>query len=266
MMDFKEYRRDVMHTGVCTRAAARILYKDYVSKMKNITATNIPENLIRYSNPYLGNCQATTPCMEVPFGYFPSEVTKQEGNNPMCISKHAAYATPVSTTALSSLSIAMPTLKSDEMFQREYLIEQFNELTGNTWRYDCWYRKAVDVLRKTFNMDAPISPKSSQELIDAFKSNAITIDQKKVDAQAAFLIANEMDQDDLWEEGIRDRYYGITFTSLPISDPKGYGLAIDALAKAQKDTKHKIMISSPADGLTALMALEAWTYTPVTLH
>lgn len=235
----------------------------------NITASDNPffqQYYVDTPPAALGNCTASTPSTGWTNQYYidptPPMALQQEGNNPMCYNK----ATPIATSSLSALSISMPDSKSDEMTQREWLLSELSALVGNDWRYDSFTRMTHDKLREMFNMNAPEYPEGSQTIIDAFKNGKVVIDQTKVDLQTAFLAASEDDRHDLWREGIRERYYGITFTDLPVADKKGYVLASEAFEKAKLDTKRKIMIGSPADGLAALMALESWTYTPVTLH
>lgn len=182
-----------------------------------------------------------------------SKPQKQQGNNPM-----------YNKTATSSIDLTVQTsgpTKSDAMIQREYLLQQLAEMTRNSWDSDGWYSVTLSKLRKQFNIGASTVPSTSQEIIDAFKNGKIVINQKKVDAQTAFFAASEAEQDDLWVSGIRDKYYGITFTDIPVENRKGYDAAVEQLNKLIESTKRKIMILDPLAGLDALTTLEAWTPT-----
>lgn len=221
-----------------------------------------PEKIDEKMNS-LGCCkQAPTPCVEIPFGYFPGEVIQEEGNNPMIMSK----AIPASNTSLSSISLSMSDdRKSDEMTQRDYLLGELRTMT----RYD-WQDKKQTMLLKMFNIDAPMYPKSSQELIDAFKNGKFTVDQAKVDKNTKYFSKQTMDVTDYDDEDsdFSRRFFGITFTDLPVADRTGWETAKDEYRKAQKDTERKIQIGSPADGLAALVAFEAWmpSNAPTTVH
>lgn len=213
--------------------------------------SKIVDDLI-YPPVVLGNCTAATPCVEVPFGIYPYEVSKQEGNNPMYNTK--------ATSALSSLTINAPEACSDEMTQRDYLLSELKQMAYRSWDEGHKLTK----LRKQFNLDAPMYPATSQGIIDAFKNGKVVIDQAKVDRQTAFFAASGNKQDDLWEEDIRSKYFGITFTDLPVADAAGYKAAHAAYEAEQKLTERTIHIASPADGLKALLAFEAWMPTPAT--
>jgi hypothetical protein len=238
--------------------------KGLINDMRNVTATEI--NNMYKTHPCspvyeLGNCtSAPTPPVEWTYHnydklVYPLVVMKQEeGNNPMFATK-TVQAVPSNGALAISVSGSGPS-KSDEMTQREYLLGELRDHT----QYE-WQDEKLAEIRKLFNIDAPKYPKSSQELIDAFKNGKYTVDQAKVDKNTKFY-AEQLDEvyDDE-DNGIYKRFYGITFTDLPIPDHKGWEAAKTAYRKLVKDTERKIMVSSPADGLTALLALEAWTPT-----
>lgn len=202
---------------------------------------------INFSDPFsFGNCtSAPTPPVSILHSdgayYPPKDYQQEQGNNPMRIETNSA-------TAIVSA------IKSDEAIQRDYLLDELRKLTDYTWK-----DTKFEVLRELFNMDAPIYPRTSQELIDAFTNGKVTIDQTKVDANTKFFAG--VSDDGYYDDegcGKSSRFYGITFTDLPVADRKGYEAATAAYAKAQQDTKRTIIVSSPADGLAALVALEAW--------
>jgi hypothetical protein len=172
----------------------------------------------------------------------------QEGNNPMY---HAKINAPQANAAVIATAG-----KSDDQLKREFLMEEFN----NSYRYD-WNLPKLGELRKLYNIDAPKAPRTSQEIIDAFKNGDIEIDQAKVDKQTKYFAAREDDDedyDDLYESGISDRYFGITFTKLPKEDVQGFRKARAEYEALVQDTKRTIMVADPSDGLAALKALENW--------
>lgn len=224
-----------------------ITYKDLVKAKIALEKANRPlTSVITGTNIFtFGNCtSAPTPPQQYCFNdnCMGCDFPKQEqGNNPMRIETNSA-------TAIVSA------IKSDEAIQRDYLLDELRRLVDYSWN-----DTKFEMLREMFNLDAPKYPKSSQELIDAFANGKFTVDQAKVDANTKFYAdpGNEGYYDD---EGCgkADRFYGITFTGLPVADHTGYEAAVESYKKAQKDTKRTIIVSSPADGLAALVALEAW--------
>lgn len=196
----------------------------------------------------LGTCTtAATPCTQAEYlsqlRYMDSK--QEQGNNPM-----RAY----SDTTATAISITTSDAGSESKEQRQYLLRRFEDITRAEWRED----SRVALLRDMFNIHAPIAPKTSKELLDAMKNGKYTVDQAKVDAQTKFFAAEGDDRDDLWSEDINDRYYGITFTDLPVADMKGYNAAYEAYRKLVQDTRDSIMIGTPAEGLAALRAFELW--------
>ncbi len=179
----------------------------------------------------------------------PGACIKQEGITPM------AYDTKINSAAATIVNA-----QSDESRQRDYLLEEFHTLTKYSWQ-----DSKFETLKKQFNINAPEYPLSSQALIDAFAGGKFTVDQKKVDANTKFFSDTDSDDPDGYcDDYVASRFYGITFTGLPVADLKGYEAAVAAYEKAKVDTKRTIIVSSPADGLKALLALEAWTYTAPT--
>lgn len=173
---------------------------------------------------------------------------KEQGINPM------AYDTKVSSTAAVASII---NAASDESKQRDFLMVEFDRIADRTWNDPVY-----TMLSEMFNLNAPKTPKTSQGLLDAFKSGAFTVDQKKVDLNAKFLSELGGDFEDRYDDDdsyIGERYYGITFTGLPVADQKGYNAALEEYALLKKMTKRKIIVGSPAEGLAALEAMEAWT-------
>lgn len=234
MLSYVEYRKSVMPKEVCNKVTARKCFKEYIM---DCAKTPAPFG-INYLKPYLielGNCPtATTACTPIS-GY---EEQKQ-GNNPMRVTE---------TSATVSVAAAV----SDESKQRDYLLSELDEAVRYSWK-DSKYAE----LRKQFNIGTPTVPETPQALLDAFSTGAFTVDQKKVDRATKYAKDGLEDEDDSEYPG--SRFYGITFTGLPVADRKGYDAAVAAYEKAKKDTKRAIIVGSPADGLTALLALEAWT-------
>ena len=180
---------------------------------------------------------------------------KQEGINPM-------YTASAKTSAsVTDVSINMVAPVSDAAKQREFLIKEFD----NLYRYT-WQTTQYEALTKQFNIGAPKLPKSSQEIIDAFKNGRVEIDQKKVDKQTAFFKNRDYDDDfdDDYEDGITGRYFGIKFLDLPVADRKGFEAAVAEFDKAKTDLRRKLHIVDPEAGLEALTAFADWKPTPKT--
>lgn len=271
MLTFPEFRRDVAPKELLTRLQAKQHYKEYVMEYNNLSPkltvsdfqkaakalneAKVPEPYY-YTIPQLGIC--TTASASIPTKLANGNVEyiwpeEKQGNNPM-----RAYSDTTSTAAATIINA-----QSDESKQREYLLEELSNLLRYSYR-DPIYK----MLREMFNLDAPLYPKTSQELIDAFKNGKFTVDQKMVDKNTKHFDNlkrdHEDDEDDYY--GQAERFYGITFTDLPVADRAGYEAAEKAYEKAQKDTKRKIIVGSPAEGLEALLALESWKPETVTLH
>lgn len=196
----------------------------------------------------LGDCKpAPTPCAidtsyERWLDYKAGQ--QKQGNNPM------AYDTKNTFTSATIVNA-----QSDESRQRDYLLSEFADKFSRSYA-DPQYEK----LNEKFNLSAPKFPKSSQALLDAFSAGKFTVDQVKVDKNTKLFAIEtdgpEYDDDDGY---IGERFYGITFTDLPVADRKGYADAVVAYEKAKVDTKRAIIVKSPADGLQALIDLENWT-------
>lgn len=197
----------------------------------------------------LGDCKPA-PTTPPPIGWsnimhpFAETSLQQQGNNPM------AYDTKTTVAAATIISA-----QSDESRQREYLLAELAQKTDRTWT-DPMY----DKLKEQFNLEAPVIPQTSQGILDAFKNGKFTVDQAKVDRNTKFFADGHDSYDD--EDGnnyVGSRYFGITFTDLPVEDHKGYHAAVKAYEKLKSDTKRAIIVRSPADGLQALIDLENWT-------
>lgn len=170
---------------------------------------------------------------------------------------------PMKMNTLSTdLTINTSAAPSDAMKQREYLLSELNARTRYSWK-----DPVLKALAEKFHLNAPTIPETSAEIIDAFKNGDVTIDQKKVDAQTKFFAARAKDEDfDMDDYDCEDsngtyiggRYYGVTFTKLPVSDRPGYNAAVKEYQALTTATERKINIMSPEDGLAALMAFEAW--------
>lgn len=233
-------------------------------RMKNITATQITDQCNKICNPpmYVGTivCDPpNNPCSLAPLPCAPCPPTDgfqfglSKGNNPMSTYKTTATSTDV------SLNIAPA--QSDSSKARDFLMSEFDNLTRYEWRDE-----KRNSFAKLYNLNSPTVPRTSQEIVDAFKNGDVLIDQKKVDKQTAFFKArdNDEDFDEDYESEIGSRYYGVTFTKLPKEDRKGYDKAIEAYDKMKTDTKRKLAILDPEAGLEVLTAFEAWQPTLAT--
>lgn len=234
----------------------------------NITASQILNRYESMMNTYsLGDCKCTAPPIpekklrEVYDDHgnllrYEWIENNEEGNNPMIMSKTCSP----STAAASSVSINVPETPSDEMKQRDYLLTQLKDMTRYEWNDDFWIGRCFSKLREKYSIGAPSIPKTTQEVIDAFKNKRVEIDQKMVDKQTAYFKARDEHSDDYeYESGIESRYYGLKFLDLPVADHKGYEKATQDLRDLVKKTEREIYIFSPEHGLKALMDLEAHT-------
>lgn len=237
--------------------AAMITYDDFSKARDALVAANVPNPYITYINPMpitFGDCtSAPTPGFPAKTlsSYGEAWNLKQEqGNNPM---RDYDYACKTSANVATATVIqAASTEVSD---QRAYLLRRFEELT----RYE-WNDSKTQAMSEMFNLGAPKFPKTSQELLDAFKNGKFTVDQKKVDANTAYYADHSEDEDfdDNCMSGSWAQFFGVTFTDLPVADRKGYDAAMAAYRKLKQDTKDAIMIGTPAEGLAALKAFELW--------
>lgn len=221
------------------KLAYGITMEDFARAKEALTVANVPQP--HYVS--FGNCtEAATPpphictdadCMGCDF-------PKQEkGNNPM------GYNQATATNITSSLS--------DEAIQRGYLLEHLKEDNQYTWKEDTKYGE----LRELFFINVSQVPKSGKELLDAIQHGKFTVDQKRLDAAAKHRQTGEID-DEFYDDDYYSLYYGITFTDYPKPDRKGYDAAVKAYELAVKQTERKIIVGTPAEGLAALEALEAW--------
>lgn len=228
-------------------------FQDYRNMKSKLQALSIPcvgeapcatTNTISFTTctPYSLDCCKPAPIPQPAQHYVSGYWTdnEQQGNNPMRIETNSATA-------------VVSAVRSDEAIQRDYLMAEFSRLTA--------YDQKFGELREFFNIDAPKYPKDTQTLIDAFKDGKIVIDQAKVDANTKLLSGEGGRSYDDADDYVGGRFYGLTFTALPTPDYKGWEAAKEAYEALKTATKRKIIVGSPADGLAALEALEAWTPT-----
>lgn len=183
---------------------------------------------------------------------------QQEGINPMFTEKNK-------TTAVSSaFTINAAEQPTEASIQRDYLLSR---LEGLKSRFEDMSRKIRNDLRKQFNLDAKDLPSDPTEFVRLLKKGDITLDDKriaKLKARAESLDEDEYGDDELDETGTPDifRYHSLTsfliWKDAPKADRKGYDAASAAYAADFQRTKDIIM-TSPADGLDAIYALENWT-------
>lgn len=251
-----------------TRNEAKIWYAHYLPDCTGFESYYKEWKTWFNDNP-LPNKLASTPeasCTTADWSKYYSDGSRkeEEGNNPMSRFDDVCYAAPKSAVTAGAMAITVqaPAVPSDEMTQRKFLMEELSKFD----RYEWQAGSATSALRKLFNLDAPKYPATSQALLDAFKSGAFEVDQAKVDKNAKLLELDDEDRYDDEDDFVGERFYGIKFTGLPVPDQKGFDAAKAALEALKVDTKRSIMVGSPADGLAALKALEAWTPTGPTVH
>lgn len=121
---------------------------------------------------------------------------------------------------------------------REYLANQFWQIRD----------KKVAELRKQFYIDQTL-PKTLQELADMLKNGKYVIPKLEKDPTRHV---------DMYWPG----YIEFRDPSKP-ADREGYEKAREAFADAQLKAERIVAVKDPStDGLAAVEALEAWTYTP----
>lgn len=250
-------RKEFRTYWIKNMSPCKTLSVDDFYKAKAMLQANTPCTGFTVVTPYisskkthlkLGPCTTSQPKVDAPTpAYEQQYYQNQQGNNPM----RNETASVSSATVINAVS--------DESKQRDFLLSELNEKVQYSWRDEVYSK-----LKKMFNIGAPIVPKTSQELIDAFKNGKVTIDQKKVDRNAKYWASRTKDEyfddddSDFCEGDVYERFFGVTFNDLPVEDRKGYDAAVEAYDKAKTATKRKIMIGTPAEGLDALIALENW--------
>ena len=128
-----------------------------------------------------------------------------------------------------------PAPQSDEQKTKNYL---------NSRRSDAYYNKLREA-EKTFHINEDPAPKTPKELADRLAAGQYTIR----DAQ----------------EDNKDKWYGSIKSHIEWRDPKtpadkaGYAAFEVLLDKQNILAQDAIMVKTPADGLAALQAFEAWT-------
>lgn len=228
--------------------------EDFVNRTRevrfNMEAKNLTATEVRQREFALDNCKvASIPVIVdiLPPAPLPSFLEiwypKQEkGNNPMRVTSE--YNTPIASASVINA-------KSDEAFQREYLLTELSVYDRN------WADPKFKELQKLFNIGTSNQPNGAEELIEKITKGQYKLDEKKM-ARLKAAKANDSDYDDDCDcEYIGDVFYGIIWDGVQ-PDRKGYDAAIKEYDKAKADTKRKIIVSSPADGLQALLDLEAW--------
>lgn len=225
--------------------------KDFHFFIECVYGRKVDPSMIKYSNPMpievttqrdviFGNCKAATPVYTNPYCFGFSPETQEKGNNPMRIENTSATA-----------YVTAP--KSDDATSRDYLLSRLAI-------YDGWRNPKLNELSTFFNLGEDGRPKTYLQLIDAIKNDKFSLDDKAVKRLKRLQDdLGEDDEDFLEEYGCYGPFYGIVFNDLPKSDRKGYDAAVKELEALTKATKDTIMVKSPADGLAALQALEAWT-------
>lgn len=222
-----------------------LFMKQYIEKNIMDTQFAIKTNCMEdYTNPYsLGNCIAATPCTyALPKVGYAVPAIQEKGNNPMRIENTTATA-----------YVTAP--KSDDATSRDYLLSRLAI-------YDGWHDPKASKISDFFNLGEDGRPKSYLQLIDAIKNDKFSLDPKAVARLKRI-------QDEAAEDGedfdVEDYgygpFYGIVFTDFPKADRKGYEAAMEEYGALKQTTRDTIMVKSPAEGLTALQTLEAWTPT-----
>lgn len=154
---------------------------------------------------------------------------KQEGKTPMRCD--------------SNVTISAPAQKSDVQVSRDYLVDRLDS-------YSFEYGQMLK-FRGIFNLGVDNTPQNFKDLIAAITGGKYTIDPK---AQAK-LDANDADGSDFFE--YRGPFYGIIWDG-PKADVAGYHAAEAEFHVQKKKAKGIVMTGTPADGLAAVEAFEAW--------
>ena len=167
--------------------------------------------------------------------------------NPFNTPKASAnYNAPVAIAAVEQ--------KTDLQSQREYLLDRWGDVERSFT-----YGNLHDKMRTAFNLDADPTPKTSRDLVDGIKSGKYKLDEEKAKLQD-IAVAQEHGYElpnGVWVSS-HDMTFAMNWNGIS-PDRVGYETARDAFKGNLKAAKDTIMIGTPADGLTALQALEALT-------
>lgn len=104
------------------------------------------------------------------------------------------------------------------------------------------YYAKMSPLDKTFNLDRPRVPETAEDLVKAITDGNFSIKPK--DEQSSYHRATD---NIIWRN------------PSVVADRDGYTAAVKSLDAALQDTKDMIAIGTPAEGLSAVKTLEAWT-------
>lgn len=174
----------------------------------------------------LGCCQAT-PNPSINWGVnVPTQQFATEAN------KGKSEMTTIDAKAVATIEAIQPETKD----QREYL-------TAELWGIDTKKDHDLDI---QFGIRGK-NPKTANELIDVIKNGKFTIKPDMAD-----------------KRGYDGTEYIIWKDPSIKADYAGLALANEARVKARTTAGRMIKIGSPAEGLSALNAYEAWTYTAPT--
>ncbi len=111
-------------------------------------------------------------------------------------------------------------------------------------------RGKLDLL---FNRYVDNTPKTCKDLIDAIKNDKFKLDEKRIN----LLEARREDSEDEYCFTYNDPFDGIIWDG-PQYDEKGLKAAKEELDALKTKTTDVIMVGTPAEGLAALQAFEAW--------
>lgn len=165
---------------------------------------------------------------------------------------NADYLEPLKTVQNSKeKENNMAVEKTEAQVKTDYLLRRLDDANYSASRK----------FRAAFGWDAPTTPRTYKELIDAIKNDKFTINEKR---------AKDIDEDfaEYLEErgtnGGGDYWYanpfdGLKFTDFPGYDAAGYEIARKELAKKHQETKDAIMVFPADQALKALKAFEDWT-------
>lgn len=258
-MFWKAHREELMEMNVWNFTASEVLNRGWIEPNYIPNGLNYEDNMKVLQGLTLGNCTAATPveytltctrcATPATNPLFPSEnisygeawINQEKGNNPMRTSYE--YNTPTASATVINA-------KSDEAYQREYLLDELA-------RDHSWSDPKYGQLRKLFNIGTSNEPETAEELIEKITNKQFKLDEKKMARLKASKDRDSDYDDDCDCEYTGGVFYGIIWDGIQ-PDRKGYDAAVNDYDKAKADTKRKIIVGSPAEGLQALLDLEAW--------
>lgn len=173
-------------------------------------------------------CQPCVPCDPYPVDTVPS---KKKDTNPMRYD---------SVTVAPAINIEAKAAPDADAVKRKYLNDRLYMVRGN-------FRNAM---QDKFNYYGSAAPKTYKQLIEKITKGEFKLDEKRTKKIDFYVEDND------WYGNSFD---GIIWTGEGAPDRDGYNAVIELFEVEYKKTQDTVAIGTPAEGLAAIQALEAWT-------